>query len=140
MRHSSLIVAPIFGGLLFLSLSIVAVAQEPRAYQEARLLQMESVDCGKPRAGANDGAGRLPLCQEYTLQADRVIYRVRSKSSKHAVLLPVGERVRFRMEKNKFLIRAEADNSSEHAFTLMTVTPASETTVDARPVHLNHLQ
>jgi hypothetical protein len=138
MRHRSLIVASIFTALILRA--AVAIAQEPKAYQEGKLLQMESVRCGKQRAEANDGNTYPQLCQEYTLQADRVIYRVQSKNSKNAGLLPIGDRVQFRIEKNKVLIRAEADASREHAYTLMTVTPESETTVDARPVHLNHLQ
>ena len=41
------------------------------------------------------------------MQADKVIYRVRPKDDKHPVLLPIGEKAQFRLEKDKMLLRME---------------------------------
>jgi hypothetical protein len=133
MRHRSLILAAIF-------LAATAIAQEPKAYQEGVLSQMDSVPCPLHRNNASDARVQAELCREYTLQTDRVVYRFRSRSPKHPILLPVGERVQFRMDKNKFLLRKQGVDSKERQYTLVAVTPRSETTVDVRPIHLNHLQ
>ena len=46
------------------------------------------------------------LCQEYLLQGERVIYRIRPKDDKHPVLLPVGEKAQFRMDKDHMRLRS----------------------------------
>jgi hypothetical protein len=133
MRHHLPIAASIF-------LAVTAIAQTPKAYQAGTISQMESVQCGTQQSDANGMKAHESRCQEYTLQTDRVVYRVRSRNPKRTVLLPVGERVQFRAEKNKFLLRAEGVDSKEREYTVIAVMPLSETTGDARPIHLNHLQ
>ena len=100
-------------------LASVAYAKEPKPHQGGKLLQMESVACGvdensgKSLAGeiiGTDGAHKKThelLCQEYILQSDKVIYRIRPRDEKHPVLLPVGEQAQFRMEKDKMVLRVE---------------------------------
>src|SRR5678815_726300 len=96
--------------LLFESL---AHAKEQRAHESGTLLQMESVECGAEQKGGKTITGemlgtdaahqktRVLLCQEYVLQTERVIYRIRPKDDKHPVLLPVGTKAQFRMDKDK---------------------------------------
>src|SRR5579862_3259944 len=97
----------------------MAYAKEPKPSQSGTLLQMDSVTCGvdensgKSLAGeiiGTDGAHKKThevLCQEYVLQTERVIYRIRPKDAKHPALLPVGERAQFHMDKDKMVLRVE---------------------------------
>src|SRR6202158_4491881 len=104
MRFQSLVLASIL-------LATASYAKEPKAYQSGKLLQMDSVSCGVDEKDAKSFTGELIgtdsghkktqelLCQEYLLQTDKMIYRIRPKDAKHPVLLPVGEKAQFRLEK-----------------------------------------
>jgi hypothetical protein len=63
------------------------------------------------------------LCQEYLLQTDHVIYRIRPKDEKHPALLPVGEKAQFRMEKDKMVLRVEDLDSKERDYIVVSMTP-----------------
>lgn len=135
-----------------MSLTIATYAKEPKAYQSGKLLQMESVTCGVDEKDAKSFAGEIVgtdsghkktqdlLCQEYLLQTEKVDYRIRPKDTKHPVLLPVGERAQFRMDKDKMMLRVEDLDAKEREYSVVSMTPRSESTADASPVHLNHLQ
>src|SRR5215468_2925298 len=102
-----------------LLLSSICYAKEPKHYQTGTLLQMDSVACGVDEKDGKSLAGEMLgtdaghkktrelLCQEYVLQTDKVIYRIRPKDEKHPVLLPVGEQAQFRLQKDKMLLRVE---------------------------------
>jgi len=45
------------------------------------------------------------LCQEYVLQTERLIYRIRPRDQKHPALLPIGEQAQFRMNKDRMVLR-----------------------------------
>src|SRR5215470_4276856 len=99
-----------FAALILLS---VAQAKEVKHYQSGELLQMDSVECGYDERDGKSFAGemlgtdsahkkaRALLCQEYLLQTDQVLYKIRPKDEKHPVLLPVGQKAQFRMDKDK---------------------------------------
>jgi hypothetical protein len=136
-----------------LGLASLAYAKEPRHYQRAKLLQMDSVPCGIAQKDANSFAGEMlgtdsgskktqeVLCQEYVLQSERVIYRIRPYNEKHPVLLPVGEDAQFRIEKDKLMIRAEELDNKEREYIVVSMSPRSDaSSADAAPVRLNHLQ
>jgi hypothetical protein len=145
MRYKSLVLASIL-------LATAAYAKEPKAYQSGKLLQMDSVQCGIDEKDAKSFTGELIgtdsghkktqelLCQEYLLQTDKMIYRIRPKDAKHPVLLPVGERAQFRLAKDKMLLRVEDLDSKEREYIVVSMTPRSESTADASPARLNHLQ
>ena len=145
MRYRALVLA----SLLF---AVTAYAKEPKAYQSGNLLQMDSVQCGVDEKDAKSLSGELIgtdsghkktqelLCQEYLLQTDKMIYRIRPKDAKHPVLLPVGERAQFRLEKDKMLLRVEDLDGKEREYIVVSMTPRSDSTADASPVRLNHLQ
>ena len=63
------------------------------------------------------------LCQEYLLQTDRVIYRIRPRDDKHPVLLPVGEKAQFHIEKDKMKLRVEDLDDKEREYTVVSMTP-----------------
>jgi hypothetical protein len=119
-----------------LALASSAYAKDPKAYQAGKILHMDSVSCGK----AGNEAPEL-LCQEYTLQADQVVYRIRPRDRKRPVLLPVSDRAQFRLQKNKMLLRVEDLDFKEREYEVVSMAPRTDSTAaDATPVHLNHLQ
>ena len=136
-----------------LGLASAAYAREPKPYQTGKLLQMDSVQCGMAEKDGKSFAGEMlgtdsgskktheVLCQEYVLQAERVIYRIRPRNEKHPILLPVGDQAQFRLEKDKMLLRVEDLDNKEREYVVVSMTPRSESnTADATPLRLNHLQ
>lgn len=126
--------------LVLSSLLLVASAygKDLKAYQDATLLQMDSVQCGTETKNAKKSHDLL--CQEYVVQTDQVVYRVRPKEDKHAVLLPVGENAKFRLEKVKMLLRVDSLDSKEREFVVVSVKPRGDNSADATPTRVNHLQ
>jgi hypothetical protein len=131
----------------------VAYAKEPRAYQTGKLLQMDSVNCGVDEKDANTVAGEMlgtdskhkktkeVLCQEYVLQGENVIYRIRPRDEKHPVLLPVGQNAQFRLQKDKMLVLMEDVDSKEREYIVVSMTPRTDSSsADANTKPLNHLQ
>ena len=119
-------------------LASVAYAKEPKPHQSGKLMQMESVACGldensgKTFVGeivGTDGAHKKTyelLCQEYVLQSDKVIYRIRPRDEKHPVLLPVGEQAQFRMEKDRMILRVEDLDDKDRQYTVVSMTPRDD--------------
>jgi len=134
-------------------LTSVMYAKEPRAYQTGKVVQMDSVKCETSEKDATSTAGEMlgndsgsktrqeALCQEYVLQAERVVYRIRPRDEKHPVLLPVGEAAQFRLQRDKMLLRVGYLEGKEREYKVVSMTPRSESsTADATPSRLNHLQ
>ena len=119
-------------------------AKEKPAYQNGLLLQMDSAACGSEEKGGSTVTGEILgtdgehkktqelLCQEYTLQTDRLIYRIRAKSEKHPALLPIGETAQFRLHKGELLLRLPESNGKERQYIVVSMTPRSDvpTSVD----------
>jgi len=137
-----------------LALAATAYAKDPKPYQTGNLQQMDSVQCGVTNKeipsitgqAVGDDGGKQPLCQEYVLQSERVTYRIRPRNEKDSVLLPVGEPVRFRLQKDKIVLRIpDLDGANphgeEHRYVVVSMSPRSDSsTADVAPVRLNHLQ
>lgn len=116
--------------LIFASL---AYADDLKPYQTGKLLQMEAVPCSVK--------AQEPLCRQYVLEADSVVFHIRPKSGKHAVVLPVGERAQFRIEKGKIVMHMDGIDNTERQYIVVSLAPRSESSsADAAPVRLNHLQ
>ena len=139
--------------LCVLLVASVAYAKEPRAYQTGKLLQMDSVSCGVDEKDGKSLTGEMLgtdsghkktrelLCQEYVLQTDKVIFRIRPKDDKHPVLLPVGEQAQFRLQKDKMLLRVEDVDDKEREYIVVSMTPRTDSsTADASTPRVNHLQ
>src|SRR5713101_9491760 len=113
----------------------LAHAKEPKHYQTGVLLQMDSAECGVDENSGKSFAGEVLgtdsahkkthalLCQEYLLQTDHVIYRIRPKDEKHPVLLPVGQKAQFRIQKDKMLLQVEDVDSKEREYSVVSMTP-----------------
>ncbi len=136
-----------------LAVASAAFAKDPKAYQTGKLLQMDSVSCGMAEKDGKSFAGevlgtdsgskktREVLCQEYVLQAERVIFRIRPRDEKHPVLLPVGYSAQFRLQKDKMLLRVEDLDNKEREYVVVSMTPRSDSTAaDATSSRPNHLQ
>jgi hypothetical protein len=134
-------------------LASLAHAKEAKRFQSGVLLQMDSVECGVDENSGKSFAGEVLgtdsahkkthalLCQEYLLQSDHVIYRIRPKDEKHPVLLPVGQKAQFRLEKDKMILRVEDLDDKDREYIVVSMTPREdrkppETTAS----RLNHLQ
>jgi len=132
-----------------LGLASVANAREAKQYQSGKVLQMDSVECGLAEKDNKSFAGEMLgtdsankktqelLCQEYVLQADKVIYHIRPRDEKHPVLLPIGEEAQFRMEKDKMLLRVATDEK-ERAYVVVSMTPCSDSSTANTSSSPNH--
>jgi hypothetical protein len=122
-----------------------AYARDHQPPQSGTILQMESVTCGSDQKSDKSIAGeiigtdnsdrktRTLLCQEYSLQTDRVIYRIRPKDDKHAVLLPLGEKTQFRVEKDYLKLRVDESDGKEREYIVVSMTARADTqTADNR--------
>jgi hypothetical protein len=136
-----------------LALSSAAFAKEPKHHETGKVTQMDSLPCGTSEKDAKSFAGEVlgtdsgskktqeVLCQEYIVQAEKVIYRIRPRDAKHPVLLPVGEQAQFRIQKDKMMLRMEDLDDKEREYIVVSMTPRSDaSTADATPARLNHLQ
>jgi hypothetical protein len=116
----------------------LAYARDQRAPQSGTLLQMDSVECGTDQKSAKSLTGEIIgtdsahqkmhtlLCQEYLLQTDRIIYRIRPKDDKHPALLPVGEKAQFHIEKDHMKLRVEDLDDKERDYVVVSMTPRAE--------------
>ena len=119
-------------------LACFAQAKEPKPYQAGTLLQMDSAECGVEEKSGKTLAGevlgtdsaqqkkRVLLCQEYLLQSDAVIYRIRPRDEKHPALLSVGEQAQFRLDKDKMKLRVEDLDDKERDYIVVSMTPRGD--------------
>src|ERR1700730_19460682 len=122
--------------LVFATMSVQA--KDAPAYEKGVLIQMESSSCGYAEKDGKTIAGEIVgtdgqhkntkqvLCQEYVLQADRIIYRITPKDDKHPVLLPVGEPAQFRIQKDKLLLRVPEADGKEREYSVLSMTPRTD--------------
>jgi hypothetical protein len=125
----------LLAGLFAVSCSIQA---KNKVYEKGTLLKMESVSCGYAEKGSKTVAGEIfgtdgehkntkeVLCQEYLLQAERVVYKIRPIDEKHPILLPVGESAEYRIEKDKMKLRALESNDKEREYSVVSITPRTD--------------
>src|SRR6266571_7922445 len=121
-----------------LLLAGVCAAKEHDDYQKGTLLRMDSAPCGMQEKGGKSVAGELlgtdsqskktkeVLCQEYVLQAERVIYRIRPKDDKHPALLPIGETAQFRLHKDKLILKVAEGDGKEREYVVVSMTPREQ--------------
>jgi hypothetical protein len=115
-----------------------AYARDHQSPQSGTLLQMDSVECGTDQKSAKSITGEIIgtdsahqkmhtlLCQEYLLQTNRIIYRIRPKDDKHPALLPVGEKAQFHIEKDHMKLRVEDLDDKEREYIVVSMTPRVE--------------
>jgi hypothetical protein len=119
-------------GASLLSIQPTLSAKDP-VYARAMLLSMDSQSCGTTENGSKTVAGEIlgtgsekkstlqVLCQDYVLQSDRIVYHIRPKDAKHPVLLPVGDAVQFRIEKNSLFLRDAENTKKEYEYVVISM-------------------
>ena len=129
MKLRALAVCLIFAGIC---------SAKEHDYQKGTLVRMDSSSCGVQEKDGKTVAGEIfgtdgqhkntkeLLCQEYVLQADHVVYRIRPKDDKHPVLLPIGEVAQFRINKDKLILRVPELNDKEHEYIVVSMTPRED--------------
>jgi hypothetical protein len=107
-------------------------------YQKGTVIRMDSSSCGTQEKGSKTVAGEILgtdgehkqtqqlLCQEYVLQTDHVIYRIRPKDDKHPILLPIGETAQFRISKDKLVLRVPELGDKEREYVVVSMAPREE--------------
>ena len=120
-------------GALFLLASTALFAKDPPSYDQGVLLSMQSNTCGATENDGKSVAGEIlgsdsshkktqeVLCQEYVLQGDHIIYRIRPKDDKHPLLLPIGQAIQFRIHKDKMYLRDPEGDQKEHEYTVVSM-------------------
>src|SRR5580700_1674690 len=110
------------------------VAKDQPALQKGLLLKMESAPCGTAEKSGKTVAGEIlgtdsenkktneVLCQEYVLQAEHIIYRIRPVDAKHPALLPLGETAQFRIDKDRMKLRVPEADQKEREYTVVSMT------------------
>jgi hypothetical protein len=129
--------------VVLLGLVSSAYSKEPHHYKSGKLLQMNSVSCGIAEKDAKTFAGELlgtdnshkkteeVLCQEYVLENDEITFRIRPRDEKHPVLLPVGQRAQFYLEKDKMKLRVEDLDDKDREYVVVSMMPRQSNTADA---------
>jgi hypothetical protein len=124
--------------VLILVTSCALRAKDKPAYQTGLLIKMDSASCGSEEKGGSTITGDILgtdaqhkktqelLCQEYTLQTDRLVYRIRAKNEKHPALLPIGETAQFRLRKGKLLLCVPETDGKEREYIVVSMTPRSD--------------
>lgn len=110
----------------------LAYARQPKNYASGILIRMDSVECSADTHGA-------PMCQQYTLSTDRVIYRIRPTSPNQPVL-PVGGIALFHLNGNTMKLRAEDLDDKDREYTVISATARDDSKSSESTLRLNHLQ
>ncbi|HVH69517.1 MAG TPA: hypothetical protein VNB49_00200 [Candidatus Dormibacteraeota bacterium] len=102
------------------------------------MLRMDSAPCGVQEKGGKSISGELlgtdsqskktqeVLCQEYVLQGEKVVYRIRPKDDKHPTLLPIGETAQFRLHKDKLILKVAESDDKEREYIVVSMTPRED--------------
>jgi hypothetical protein len=121
-----IVAVPIFALLL----APLALGKDAPTYEKGKLLSMQSVSCGYSQnsgksvaseiIGTDSGHSKTQevLCQEYVVQTDRLVYHIRPKDAKHPEILPVGDTVDLRIQKDKMYLRAD---DKEHEYDVISI-------------------
>jgi hypothetical protein len=124
-------------GAVAVALSGTGAAKE-HDYQTGTLVRMDSTACGTTEQGSKTVAGELLgteaqhrktkdlFCQEYVLQTEHVVYRLRPKNEKHLLLLPIGEPAEFRIHKDKLVMIMREIDDKEREYVVMSMAPREE--------------
>ena len=141
MKLRTLVIGLMFAG--------TCSAKDHSDYQKGRLLRMDSTSCGMQEKDSKTVAGEILgtdgqhkktqelLCQEYIVQADRVVYRIRPKDDKHPTLLPIGETAQFRIHKDKLILRVPEADGKEREYIVVSMTPRQDKDTPAQAAAQN---
>lgn len=121
----------------------IATAKAHDDYQKGTLLRMDSSSCGlqekdgKTNKNSQSKKTRELLCQEYILQGEQVVYRIRPTDEKHPALLPIGGAAEFRVHKDKLLMRVLEGDGKEREYIVVSMTAREDKTAPAQSASKN---
>ena len=121
--------------LAALPLSADNKKKKPEA--RAMLETMEAVPGGAKEKGLT-GLGTLwasagithvnsdeKLCPQYLLRTDEMEYHTRPTDLKHAVLLPVGQEIEFKIKKDRMFVKALDGDRKARSYNIVAMKPAN---------------
>jgi hypothetical protein len=134
-------------------LALVAVSATPalagghdkKPLARATLQSMEAVPCGAKEKGIT-GLGTLwasagithvnsdeKMCPQYTVLSDQMEYDIRPADMKHAVILPVGKEIEFKIKKDRMYLKVPDTHDKMRTYEVVSMKPANSdaTTKDA---------
>ena len=133
--HARALAVSVFILLAALPLSADNKKKKPEA--RAMLETMEAVPGGAKEKGLT-GLGTLwasagithvnsdeKLCPQYLLRTDEMEYHIRPTDLKHAVLLPVGQEIEFKIKKDRMFVKALDGDRKARSYNIVAMKPAN---------------
>ncbi|MGC1965319.1 MAG: hypothetical protein WA673_02600 [Candidatus Acidiferrales bacterium] len=116
---------------------LFAGGNKKKAPERATLERMEAVPCGATQKGIA-GLGTLwasagithvnsneKLCPQYTVLTDEMEYDVRPTDLKHAIILPVGKEVEFKINKNRMYMKVPDAHQKMETYEVVSMKPTN---------------
>src|SRR5215469_14206353 len=98
-----------------LTLASAAYASDLTPYQTGKLVQTDCATCttqGKPPAAS---------CVRYVLESDSVVFHIRPKNTRHAVVLPAGQSAQFRIDKGVIRLHMDGVDNKERPYVVVSI-------------------
>ena len=105
--------------------------------ERATLEKMEAVPCGATQKGLA-GLGSLwasagitninsneKLCPQYTVLSDEMEYDIRPADLKHAVILPVGKEIEFKIKKDRMYLKVPDAHQKMQTYEVVSMKPTN---------------
>ncbi|MGA8408086.1 MAG: hypothetical protein WB680_12980 [Candidatus Acidiferrales bacterium] len=105
--------------------------------ERATLERMEAVPCGAKEKGIT-GLGTLwasagithvnsdeKMCPQYTVLSDEMEYDIRPADLKHAVILPVGKEIEFKIKKDRMYLKVPDAHQKMQTYEVISMKPAN---------------
>jgi hypothetical protein len=121
--------------LVFIVLTIPAVAGKKKHAQRGMLEKMEAVPCGARQKGVN-GLGSLwasvgvehvtsdeKLCPQYLFRTDDMEYHIRPLDKKHPVILPIGHEGEYKIDKDRMFLKVPDGDRKKRAYQVVAMKP-----------------
>jgi Flp pilus assembly protein TadD len=145
MKTNRFLSLPLLLSAALVLTSRVSFPEAQENYSETgTLTEMQAVPCGSQARGFTGIGGLLAtagvervnskdkLCQEYVLRTSYLEYRIRPMDDKDAALLPVGEKSRFRIKKDRVLLSVPEGDGKVREYKVVGVKPLTADE-DSRP-------
>jgi hypothetical protein len=128
--------------VLISAVPAIAGGNDKKPPERATLQKMDAVPCGAKQKGIT-GLGTLwasagithvssdeKLCPQYTVLTDEMEYDIRPTDLKHAVILPVGKEIEFKIKKDRMYLKVPDTHGKMQTYEVVSMKPTnSEATV-----------
>jgi hypothetical protein len=125
------------GLILLAAIPLSADGKKKKPEARAMLETMEAVPCGAKEKGLT-GLGTLwasagithvnsdeKLCPQYLLRSDEMEYHIRPTDLKHAVVLPVGQEIEFKIKKDRMFVKVPDGDRKARSYLIVAMKPAN---------------